>query len=67
MVARGTDGIRGRLQQRFALRLIAELGGQRFTSALFSALAEGPHPLEREREGGRLHVSSIGRWGPDLK
>ena len=33
----------------------------------FSALSEGPDPLEPEREGGCLHVGRIGTWGLDLK
>ena len=51
---------RPRARMRSSLR-------QFLTGALFSAFTEGPDPLEPEREGGCLHVGSIGRWGLDLK
>ena len=49
------------------LGAVAKLSGQGLTRALLGAFAERPDSLEPEREGGRLHASSIGRWGPDLK
>src|SRR3954454_775544 len=55
----GADGVHGLLEHRLATQASAQLIGQLLTRTLFSALAEGPDPLEPEREGGRLHVPYI--------
>ena len=57
----------GVLKQPFALGAMAKFVRELLLRALLGAFTEGPDSLEPEREGGCLHVFSIGKWGPDLK
>ena len=66
-IASGDGGVGGLLEQGLTFRAHAQLVAQVLAGALFSAFTERPDSLEPEREGGRLHDGSIGRWGPDLK
>ena len=67
VVASGDGGVGGLLEQGLAFRAHAQLVAQFFTGALFSAFTDGSDSFEPEREGGRLHDGSIGKWGLDLK
>ena len=66
-VAGGGHGVGRVAQQGLAFGAVAQLDGQGLACAVFGAFADRPDSLEPEREGGRLHVGSIGKWGLDLK
>ena len=66
-VARGADVGPRFVEQHPALVADDESLRECLPRLFFSALSEGPDPLEPEREGGCLHVGGIGTWGLDLK
>jgi len=67
VVAGGDGGVGGLLEQGLTFRAHAQLIAQFLTGAIFRAFANRSDSLEPEREGGRLHDGSIGKWGLDLK
>nr|WP_245602512.1 hypothetical protein [Solirubrobacter soli] len=67
VVASGDRSVGGLLEQRLAFGAVAQLVAELFTGAVFGAFTDVSDSFEPEREGGRLHEGSIGKWGPDLK
>ena len=67
VVAGGDGGVGGLLEQGLTFRAHAQLIAQFLTGAIFRAFTNRSDSLEPEREGGRLHDGSIGKWGLDLK
>jgi len=67
VVTSADGGVGGLLEQGFTFRAHAQLVAQFFTGAPFGAFTDGSDSFEPEREGGRLHDGSIGKWGLDLK